>query len=435
MAKRKTNEEFIKEVYELVGDEYTFLEEYTNARTKIRCKHNECGHEWEILPSDFLRYTRCPKCHVHGNFKGNDSFVKEVYNLVGDEFKFLEKYKGSDTKIKCRHSKCGHEWRVKPSQILSGYGCPWCNNPNYNRCDNEFKKDIYKLVGDEYTFLEEYTNAKTKIECVHNICGYKWKVTPHDFYNGCRCPECRIADRTKSNEDFVKDIYDIVGDEYEFLEKYKNNKKRILCRHNTCGYTWMVRPDNFISGTRCPDCRIPNYHRDTTQFKSEVYELEGNNYEVLSEYSTAKTKITMKHNECGYKYDVIPDKFLQGQRCPQCAESKGEQGIRQCLESRCVRYQQEYSFDDLLGVGGKPLRFDFAIYNNKGNVELLIEYDGEFHYQNIYEDGGFEILRIHDERKNQYCKSNDIPLLRIPYWEFDNIEKILNEWLGSLNKN
>lgn len=36
MGRRKTNEEFVKEVYELVGDEYVFLDEYKGYRVKIR---------------------------------------------------------------------------------------------------------------------------------------------------------------------------------------------------------------------------------------------------------------------------------------------------------------------------------------------------------------------------------------------------------------
>ena len=31
--------------------------------------------------------------------------------------------------------------------------------------------------------------------------------------------------------------------------------------------------------------------------------------------------------------------------------------------------------------------------------------------------------------KNEYCKNNDIELLRIPYYEFDNIENILENRL------
>ena len=34
-----------------------------------------------------------------------------------------------------------------------------------------------------------------------------------------------------------------------------------------------------------------------------------------------------------------------------------------------------------------------------------------------------------DEIKNKYCKDNNITLIRIPYWDFDNIENILKEHL------
>ena len=27
--------------------------------------------------------------------------------------------------------------------------------------------------------------------------------------------------------------------------------------------------------------------------------------------------------------------------------------------------------------------------------------------------------------KDKYCKENNIPLTRIPYWDFDNIEEII----------
>ena len=37
----------------------------------------------------------------------------------------------------------------------------------------------------------------------------------------------------------------------------------------------------------------------------------------------------------------------------------------------------------------------------------------------------FKELQLKDSLKTQYCKDNGIQLLRIPYWEFNNIEKIL----------
>ena len=68
--------------------------------------------------------------------------------------------------------------------------------------------------------------------------------------------------------------------------------------------------------------------------------------------------------------------------------------------------------------------FDF--YLPKYNI--LIEYDGKQHF--LY--GGFGIdllefmnLKYRDNIKTKYCEDNNIKLIRIPYWEFDNVEKIL----------
>lgn len=42
----------------------------------------------------------------------------------------------------------------------------------------------------------------------------------------------------------------------------------------------------------------------------------------------------------------------------------------------------------------------------------------------------FEITQKHDKIKNTYCKEHNINLLRIPYYEFDNIDTILNNHLA-----
>ena len=73
--------------------------------------------------------------------------------------------------------------------------------------------------------------------------------------------------------------------------------------------------------------------------------------------------------------------------------------------------------------------FDFGILNNS-SILLLIEYDGIQHYKSIEYFGGMESLKSQQRRdkiKNEYCNENKIPLLRIPYWNYDNIVNILNE--------
>ena len=98
MTKRKTDEEFRQEVYDLVGSEYTFLDTYQGALTKIRVKHIGCGNTYKVTPANFFTGKRCPYCA--GLVKETDKqFRKEVYTLVGDEYTFLDSYVSNKNKL------------------------------------------------------------------------------------------------------------------------------------------------------------------------------------------------------------------------------------------------------------------------------------------------------------------------------------------------
>jgi Zn finger protein HypA/HybF involved in hydrogenase expression len=131
---RKTNKEFLQEVYEQVGNEYTFLEEYKGALKQIKVKHNcaKCNnYEWLIAPNKFLNSkNKCPKCS--GNIKKTtEEYRKEIYNLVGNEFTVLTEYKGYNKKFLMRHNckKCNnYEWLTSPIIFKEYTYCPYCKN-------------------------------------------------------------------------------------------------------------------------------------------------------------------------------------------------------------------------------------------------------------------------------------------------------------------
>lgn len=95
--------------------------------------------------------------------------------------------------------------------------------------------------------------------------------------------------------------------------------------------------------------------------------------------------------------------------------SIGATNIMDCLIFNGVEFIDEYVFSDL-----PKSRFDFAIVEN-GKIVRLIEFDGEQHYKDVKQWGGLELQQERDKVKNEYALSNNIPLVRIPYWERDNI--------------
>lgn len=108
--------------------------------------------------------------------------------------------------------------------------------------------------------------------------------------------------------------------------------------------------------------------------------------------------------------------------------SKSEDKIAKILKDYRIFYKREYTFPDLLHKG-KLLRFDFAIILPNKPI-VLLEYDSEIHFQQVSffhkkrED--FKRAQERDRIKNKYCLLKGIKLIRIPYWELENldIEKI-----------
>lgn len=147
-------------------------------------------------------------------------------------------------------------------------------------------------------------------------------------------------------------------------------------------------------------------------------------------YSSAKYA-WWKCKECCFEWTAcVYSRTYYNTSCRQCNESKGERKVREYLDENKYIFRREHEFENLVGLGGSKLRYDFAIFDKSNNLNCLIEYDGEFHFKKQYENDGHEKIVIHDSIKTNYCIANNIPLIRIPYWEFDNIENILQKELG-----
>ena len=48
--------------------------------------------------------------------------------------------------------------------------------------------------------------------------------------------------------------------------------------------------------------------------------------------------------------------------------SRGEIKIEEILQQAGIPFQEEYSFPDLLSSTGHPLRFDFAVFDDEGDL-------------------------------------------------------------------
>lgn len=225
----------------------------------------------------------------------------------------------------------------------------------------------------------------------------------------------------------------------EFLSRLKRHNPDIECmdtyigavtpigfKCKKCGYVYYETPSNVLNTkthSGCPEC-----HRSGRK-THEWFLLEMNdinpNIIINGKYHTMNTNIECICKICGHMWSPIPLNLLKGRGCPICRLSHGEKRILKYLNEREIDYITQHSFDDLLGLGGGLLSYDF--YLPKHN--MLIEYQGEFHNHTdrLRSEDEFQKQQIHDERKRKYAQSHNIELLEIWYYDFDNIEDILTK--------
>lgn len=100
--------------------------------------------------------------------------------------------------------------------------------------------------------------------------------------------------------------------------------------------------------------------------------------------------------------------------------SRGEIKIEEILQKAGLVFTEEYTFPDLVSSSGRPLRFDFAVFDDNGELDFLIEYQGIQHYEAKSKFGGYSGLRkqqYNDMKKREYCAKHNILLIAIPYWD------------------
>lgn len=348
-----------------------------------------------------------------------------------------EKYINSTTKMLFQ-CKCGNKFTTtyETFKYDNKRKCSECSK--YTRHNIDSVKKMIERTSDCILLSNEYRHVNSKLRLLCK-CGEEFETTLNNFKyrNQKQCPQCGYKKGAEKNKLTYKEVKEYIeinsGSGCKLLSKAYNrahDKLKVLCK---CGSAFEVSYKEFKFGAKqqCNDCSAKIMQEKMSLNYDDVkhyIEVDSNSgCRLLSDaYTNNRTKLKVKC-KCGDVFYVDFDKFKnrKKQQCNRCSSSEGERRIANTLDKMKVAYQSEYSFNDLLGVGGGLLRFDFAILDGEGVVVLLIEYDGEFHYIERPLDNPLEYRQQNDELKNQYCKNNNIPLLRIPYWEFDNIQSIV----------
>lgn len=236
-------------------------------------------------------------------------------------------------------------------------------------------------------------------------------------------------------EKFEKSNLKLLTSEEEYLAE-ANPIMRFVC---PCSPD-LIQQKTWSAFQQAPHCSLcinkdKDEERKKKHYQEFVSRCEAKGYIPLSsleDYSNVVTPmryICPKHGEQTTNLSHL----REGKGCPICNESKGELRIRAWLENNQIGYTPQKKFQDLYNKSyNSKLSYDFYIPEHN----LLIEYQGAYHDGLVHENNpklqtkeDLENQQKRDNLKRQYAKDNNYRLLEIWYWDFENIESILEKEL------
>ena len=127
--------------------------------------------------------------------------------------------------------------------------------------------------------------------------------------------------KEKAKEDFYR-IAEERG--YTVIGEYVNNGTKV---EMTCpkGHAWLITPSNFKTGYGCPFCAQTSPIQAKEKFCNNLLD---SGYLLNGRYVNSGTKTEVCCPE-GHVYEVTPNKFNGGRRCPKCSNRCSTQAKNQ----------------------------------------------------------------------------------------------------------
>jgi very-short-patch-repair endonuclease len=416
MGKKLNQIDFIKRSNKIHNNKYDYsLVDYKNCtiKTKIICKIHGI---FEQQPQAHLNGQGCPKCGGKMR-KTKEEFIIESNKIHNNKYDYsLVEYKNNKTKIKIICPEHGI-FEQRADMHTQGHGCDKCSG-TYNLTTEIFIEKSTKIHENKYDYsLVNYINGRTKIKIICPIHGiFEQKPSEHLSNQGCG----KCANKNITTDEFIEKVKKIHNNLYNYsLVDYKKSKEKIkiICKKH--GFFYQT-PSDHLSGMGCPKCANKNITTD--EFIEKAKKIHNDRYDYsLVRYKKCNQPVEIICPIHG-KFKQAPSNHQNGNGCPVCNDSKGEKEISKYLLENKIQFERQKRFDACRNI--KPLPFDFFI--SKQNI--CIEFDGEQHFI-IHEKWGgkiqFEKIQKRDQIKNNFCKNNNIKLIRIKYNE--NIIKKLDQ--------
>ena len=310
MSIKKTTEEFVKQAQIKHGNKYDYSKvDYKgyNKKIIIICSIHD---NFEQLPVNHLRGSRCPKCT--GNFMNTEYFKEKAVKVHGDKYDYSKvNYTKNQNKviIICKIHK---EFEQTANDHLTGSNCPKCMNNFMNT--EYFKEKATKVHGNKYDYSKvNYINTESKVTIICKI-HKEFEQIANSHLMGSNCPKCTGNFMDKNY--FIEKANKIHNNKYDYSKVNEINYKikiPIICKIHG---SFFQKINGHLSGQGCSKCS--GKFMNTEYFIEKANKIHNNKYDYsLVNYKNSETKVTIICKIHG-NFVQAPGDHLSKRGCSKC---------------------------------------------------------------------------------------------------------------------
>ena len=369
-------------------------------------------------------------------------FINRAKKVHGDKYDYsLVDYTNSLNKVNIICPIHGVFVQTPNDHIHAKSGCPKCGGVEKLNT-SQFISNAKEIHGDKYDYsLTNYVNNRTPVTIICPIHGeFQQRPSGHYRYGCNQCGHDLTSEKKSHTQDeFVALANQKYDGKYDYSKVvYTDSKKYVTIGCPIHGDFKQMPYHHLQAKVGCPKCAnilsSDKFRKPKEDFINDANIAHNYKYDYsLVDYQNTNSKVTIicpKHGE----FTQAPRPHLKGQGCPMCNESRGEKLVNSILIKNNISFNRQKKFKDCHntkeGKSCRRLPFDFYL----PNFNTVIEYDGKQHFEPIDAFGGekgFSMVKKNDKIKNDYCKTNNIKMIRIPYtMKNDDVESYIKKGLG-----
>lgn len=290
---------------------------------------------------------------------------------------------------------------------------------------------LIDLTGQKFnklTVLKRLEGVSPVTQICKCDCGNICNVRSNNLKNG-HTKSCGCLQKEKTKLMGQQQINDLTGQQFKYLKVLKRGNSKLgsnqrqICQCE-CGTIKEIAGADLVTGkTVSCGCK-----RTLLSSQANTIPMIGKKFGKLLVIEPQGKSSDGSINylcqcDCGNKKIINGVNLRKGvtTSCGCINYSIGEKNIKNILDKNNIKYIQEFNVPTL-----NNKRFDFVILNNNQQIIRIIEFDGRQHYfsydsKEQEQQCPLKLRQQRDQEKNQQAKEHNIPLVRIPYQERDNI--------------